>query len=300
MSKDLETIKFELLIACEIGAVDIAAWIQRFPEHRNELLDFWLWARPGVERDSGAPSDASSRSLAALREESLHRACLAVSLGSEWLRPLAVEIEVEKIARDVELLRKQPTAHVPPGRRHFRRAVVYAWVIEQLADVRERVSRLATQKTTYLLENFLALELFDSHKQKQLGPYDHAARYADAEPIALKKGWIEIVGSTMRVGSKTSELHQYANRYLRSRKLASTLTRWLGRLTDDQLETLSTVHWTAASLATRDEPLTADAVRECLGKDASWSAKLRKENFAKGQIVAALAALVALRMLRQG
>ncbi len=228
MSKDLEIIKFELLTACETGTVDIDQWIQKFPEHRNELLDFWLWARPRAEIDRAGPTDMSPRSIASIRDESLHRACIAVSLGSEWLRPLAVEVEIDKIAQGVRQLKKQPAAKVPLNRRPFRRAVVYAWVIEQLAEVRTRVSRLATQKTTYLLESFLVLELFDTHKQKPLGPYDHVARYTDAEPIAEKKGWIEVVGSTMYVGAKASEFRQYASRYLRSTKLASTLTRWLG------------------------------------------------------------------------
>jgi hypothetical protein len=297
MSKDLETIKFELLTACENGAIDISEWVQRFPEHRNELLDFWLWARPRAQRDRAGPDDISSLSIAAIREESLHRACLAVSLGSEWLRPLAVEVEIDKIARDVRQLRKQPAANVPSNRRPFRRAVVYAWVIEQLAEVRTRVSRLATQKTTYLLENFLLLELFDTHKQKPLGPYDHVARYADAEPIAEGKGWIEVDGSTMCVGAKASEFHQYAGRYLRSTKLASTLTRWLGKLTDDQLETLATVHWTATRLVTSNKPPTAASVRESMERDSSWSSKLQRRNFDQEQIAAALAALIALGLL---
>lgn len=297
MSKDLETIKFELLTACENGAIDIAEWVQRFPEHRNELLDFWLWARPRAEHAGAGPNDTSSPQIAAVREESLHRACLAVSLGSEWLRPLAVEVEIDKIAQDVRRIRKQLAANVPSNRRPFRRAVVYAWVIEQLAEVRTRVSRLATQKTTYLLENFLLLELFDTHKQKPLGPYDHVARYADAEPIAKGKGWIEVDGSTMRVGANASEFHQYASRYLRSMKLASTLTRWLGKLTDDQLETLTTVHWAATRLVTSSKPATAESVRESIENDSSWASKLQKTNFGQEQVAAALAALIALGLL---
>jgi len=297
MSKDLEIIKFELLTACETGTVDIDQWIQKFPEHRNELLDFWLWARPRAEIDRAGPTDMSPRSIASIRDESLHRACIAVSLGSEWLRPLAVEVEIDKIAQGVRQLKKQPAAKVPLNRRPFRRAVVYAWVIEQLAEVRTRVSRLATQKTTYLLESFLVLELFDTHKQKPLGPYDHVARYTDAEPIAEKKGWIEVVGSTMYVGAKASEFRQYASRYLRSTKLASTLTRWLGRLTDDQLETLATVHWTAAGLVTNNRPLTTETVLESIEKDPSWSSKLNKANFEREHVAAALAALTALGLL---
>ena len=297
MSKDLETIKFELLTACETGAIDISEWVQRFPEHRDELLDFWLWARPRAEHDQAGPSEISSPSIGAMREESLHRACLAVSLGSEWLRPLAIEVEIDRIAQDVRQIRKQPAVNVPSNRRPFRRAVVYAWVIEQLAEVRTRVSRLATQKTTYLLESFLVLELFDTHKQKPLGPYDHVARYTDAEPIAEKKGWIKVAGSTMSVGAKASECHQYARRYLRSATLASALTRWLGRLTDDQLETLATVHWTARGLMTSKRPLTPEHVLESIENDPPWSSKVQKPNFDHEQVAAALAALTALGLL---
>ncbi|HYT05452.1 MAG TPA: hypothetical protein VEM13_11295 [Gemmatimonadales bacterium] len=298
MTKDIDRIKFELLNICERGAtVDIASWVERFPEHREELLDFWLWARPRGESDESPPP--GSASLADIARDALQRACLAVSLGSEWLKPLVLEAEGHQIAGQLQELRKQVPSSTPTSRRAFRRAVVYAWVIEQLAAVRVTVSRLATQKTTYLLENSLRLHLFDSHQKKPLGPYDHFARYRDAEPIAARKRWIRIVGSTLEVGEQAREVQLYARRYLRSIELALALTQLFAKLTDDQLETLATVHWVGCRLSVADQSIAPTMVLEALQKDTEWSAKLKRTNFSYEKVGAALRMLIALDLLRK-
>ncbi len=296
MTRDIDSIKFELLTACERGAtVDIASWVERFPEHRDELLDFWLWARPRGYTVETLPLEPAR--LPDIARVALQRACLAVSLGSEWLKPLVLEAEVHDIARQVRELRKHPPPSTPSSRLAFRRAVVYAWVIEQLGTVRATVSRFATQKTTYLLENSLTLDLFSSHQKKALGPYDHIARYKDAEPIAAKKRWIKIAGSTLQIGDKAGEFQHYARRYLRSTKLAVALTNLFARLSDNQLETLATVHWVACRLGVLETSLTAATIQEALEKDAQWSSKLEKLNFSPERVGAALTALTALGLL---
>jgi len=296
MTKDIDRIKFELLTADEQGTtVDIATWVERFPEHREELLDFWLWARSRSNADVSPPPE--SLKLGDLARSALQRVCLAVSLGSEWLKPLVNEAEARQIAVHLQQLRKVQFK-TPTSRRAFRRAVVYAWVIEQLAAFRATVSRLATQKTTYLLEGCLRHDLFDSHQKKPLGPYDHFARYKDAEPIAARKQWIRISGTTLEVGEKAREFHQYAQRYLRSVHLAAALAKLFARLTDDQLETLATVHWIGCRLNVPDRTLTPPVILGALQKDADWFSKLEKANFSLEAVGAALHALIALGLLR--
>lgn len=207
-----------------------------------------------------------------------------------------VEAEAQRIAEQVQELGKTPPKTLP-SRRSFRRAVVCAWVVKELSDLRNAVSRLALQKTTYLLENALTLNLFDEHRQKPLGPYDHTARYKDAEPIAAKKGWIRIVGSRLEAGEKSSEFEKYIGRYLRSADLARTLVRLFGQLTDEQLETWATVHWLARRMASTEPDVTAKGIREALNRDRQWSPKVQRPNFREDRIHEALEGLRKLGLL---
>jgi len=297
MTMDIDKVKFELLMSAlePNSTVDIGSWVERFPEHREELLDFWLWARPRNDPGDGIPP--RSVDVSATSHDALQRACLAVSLGPEWLRAMVMEVEPRYIAQGIQELRTRRPLSTPPSKRAFRRAVVYAWVIEQLGTVRATVSRLGTQKATYLLECSLRLDLFDRHQKKPLGPYDHFARYKDAEPIAAKRRWIRILGSTLESGENVDEFHRYAPRYLRSVDLACKLTRLFARLADDQLETLATVHWVASRLPNPETDLTAEAIRKALEKDPQWSSKLGKVNFEESQVKAALATLLCLGLL---
>lgn len=296
MTMDIEGIKIDLLSATERGdSVDIGEWVRRFPEHREAILDFWLWAQ--LTNSLTVEDLPDIASLPSVHKEALHRACLAASLGADWLRPLAVEKDVGEVASAVQGVRRRPVLSLAANRRSFHRAVVYAWVIDQLSTVRDAVTRLAVQKTVFLLEEALELHLFDSHLKKPKGPYDHDARYRDAEPIAVKKGWIAVKGAILCAGANTAELQRYVDRYLRSTSLALTLTRWLGRLADDQLETLATVQWIASRQGHKRGSLTATTVREELARDPEWVGKLRKANFSVESVSAALASLLALGIL---
>lgn len=290
MTTDIDRIKFELLSACASGmSVDIASWVARFPEYRDELLDFWLWAR-GIDQGDPDPPEGPSN-LPSLMATALRRACLAVSLGAEWLTPLAAEAECYGILEQLLELRKEPPPKVPRARRAFRRAVVCAWVVEELSTVRSSVTRLTLQKTTHLLERAMTLKLFDEHRKKSLGPYDHTARYKDAEPIAAKKGWIVIVGNTFLPGERGHEFQQYASRYLRSPDLASRLARFLGRLSDDQLETWATIEWVARDLSASRAKVTVDNIRDAINRDRVWASKLQKPSFSEDRICEAMQGL---------
>ena len=297
MTIDIDQVKFELLSAYKRGErVDIALWVQRFPDSGGDLLDFWVWVLGAGRREhsSSGKVPGNARSIA---EDALGRACLAISLGPEWLVPLVAEAEAQRLASQVGEFSRSRPPHIPPAKRAFRRAVVCAWIVQELSSVRERVSRLAAQKTTYLLESALILGLFDEHQQRALGPYDHTARYKDAEPIAIRKNWINVSGSTLTPGNNLSEIEQYADRYLRSVRLARTLTRLLGKLTDDQLETWATVHWIAQAISNERLDLSVQAIKEALEADKKWAGKLQRSNFDEERIREALVGLTAIGLL---
>jgi len=296
MAPEIDRVKFDLLSAYKrTGAIDIASWVERFPQFREELLDFWVWIDHSEPERSEQPRLPIQR-LRSVAENSLQRACLAVALGPEWLAPFVTEGEQVSIGDEAATLRAKPAPSVGKAPRPFKRAVVSAWVVRELHSIRERVSRLALQKTTYLLEGALALGLFDDHTQQPLGPYDYTSRYKDAEPIARTKGWIRIAGSEFGIGENVSEVDRFAPKYLRSVSLARTLTRMLGGLTDGELECLATVHWLINHSAS--ELTTAASIQVILRQDPKWSPKLLRTNFDEAHITAALVRLRFLRLAR--
>jgi hypothetical protein len=114
-------------------------------------------------------------------------------------------------------------------------AVVCAWVVSRLQRTRPRVTRLAAQKVTYLLEHAMLLGIFAEHDRKPLGPYDSKSRYRDAEPIARKKGWLSVEGTALRARDDLADLTQFVPRYVRNEAVAARFVDKLGELSDDQI-----------------------------------------------------------------
>lgn len=298
MVDTVERIKFELLSEYDrTGKIDITAWVNRYPAHRDEIIDFWLWARgtrASAEEKLG-PFDAVD---ADITERSLRNACLAVNLGPQWLAP-AVEpesIELDKLGRELESIRQKPQ-HKSRASLAFRKAVVCTWVVSRLQEKRPSVSRLAVQKTSYLLEWALGLGIFVEHSRKALGPYDYKARYKDAEPIARKKGWLTITGTRLRAAADLSEVDRFAGRYIRSEKLAGQLIDCLSDYTDSQLETLATVHWTVRELADGGRDTSVAAIEHALASTPEWRSKLSRPNFSPDRLREAIVFLSKLRLI---
>ncbi|MDP9201603.1 MAG: hypothetical protein M3P26_06680 [Gemmatimonadota bacterium] len=298
MADTAERIKFELLSEYDrTGKLDITTWVNRYPAYRDEIIDFWLWAR-GTRvspEERAGPFDSID---ADITEESLRNACLAVNFGPQWLSA-AVEpdaIDVDKLGTELESIRQKPVqkSKAPVA---FQKAVVYTWVVSRLQKKRPSVSRLAVQKTTYLLEWALDLGIFVEHGRKPLGPYDYKARYKDAEPIAVKKGWLTLTGANLRAADDLSEVDRSAGRYVKSAKLADQLLDCLSDYSDSQLETLATVHWTIRELGGGDRDLSIDVIERALASTPEWRDKLSRANFSPGRLHEAVAFLQRLRLI---
>lgn len=299
MISKIEQIEFEMLSEYErAGTLDVAEWTRRYPDHRNEILDFWVWLKgtPRLE-DFGTAPESQVRDR--IGEDALEQATLAVTLGRQWLED-AVEDEAEEeehLGRELEGIRHKPFQQRGKASVSFRRAAVSAWVVSMLAQSRQRVSRLALQKSTYFLEHSLNLGLFTKHKKKPLGPYDHAARYKDAEPIAKDRGWLVVRGSTIYPGKAIEEAGRYAPRYLREQDLARRILNVLQGLTDAELEAWATVHSAACGLQHDRQEVSIESIRALLGRTAEWRGKLARSNFSDEGIRSALVHLARLRLL---
>lgn len=295
----IEQIKIALLSEYDrLGKVDVAAWVGRYPELRDEIIDFWLWVTGtplGVEMETG-PFEVMDGDVA---EDAFRDACLSVNLGRQWLEPPLDPSAraVREMAVALATLRVEP--HVKKGKAPlpFRKAIVWSWVVSILQDHRPRVSRLTAQKATYFLECAMNLEIFVAHGRKPLGPYDHKARYKDAEPIAIKKGWLDVQGATLRAADDLTEVRRFVGRYVRSQVLAEKLVSYLARFSDDELETMATVHWCAKELIKTGHAVASGAVMEWLGQATEWRSKLDRPNFSSDRVGAALQRLNDLRLV---
>lgn len=298
MAEALDLIKLELLSQYESsGRIDIAEWVRRHPAYREELIDFWMWLKGTRELQPDAPEPLDASEIETY-EEALKNACLAVTLGRAWLKP-AVDPEsarLNSLASELEAIRQQPPRTRDP-RTPFRKAVVCTWVVARLQQRRPRVTRLAVQKVTYLLEQAMSLGIFVEHDQKPLGPYDRNARYKDAEPIACRKGWLQVTGTTLRASENLAELNRFLPAYVRAEEVASRLVDQLNRLSDDQLETLATTHWVARELEGANSEVTVTSIARALAQTAEWRAKLARPNFTERSVEEALSFLRRLRLV---
>jgi hypothetical protein len=151
---------------------------------------------------------------------------------------------------------------------------------------------------TYLLEHAMALGIFTEHDRKPFGPYDYKSRYRDAEPIAKKKGWLKVGGSTLRAVDDVSAIEGYAKSYLRSEDTASQFIERLVHFSDNELEVLATVHWTASELMSASQSVSPESVAAALAKSTDWSPKLERRYFTVARINEAIDFLQRLRLLK--
>ena len=298
MSSDIEHIKLQMVEQYELGGqMDVAEWARRHPEHRDEILDFWTWLRgtPRLAEIEAAPPPQIGDNVG---EDAFRQATMAVALGRQWLEEPVDDAEEIRLGIELERCRRQPYQHAGTAPIAFRRAAVYAWVVCAWQRQRPRVSRLATQKATYLLERALSLGLFREHQPKRLGPYDHTARYRDAEPIASKQQWLRINGSVLEPGRSAAKVHTYAPRYLRQEALARRLLDALAALSEQELEAWATVDAATCSLLEQGLTVTVRSIREELAATPEWKSKLARQNFSDTEIERTLTHLVRLRLVQ--
>ncbi len=193
-------------------------------------------------------------------------------------------------------LRKTPRVR-DPKKLAFPKAVVCTGVVMCLQPNGSRVSRLAAQKVSYLLEQAMGLGVFVEHNQKPLGPYDSNSRYKDAEPMAKTKGWLTVSRTELKASALKPEMAKFLRGYVHSESMATRFVERLSGFSDDQLETIATVHWVERDLATADAKLEVDSILEQLARTPVWKPKLARSNFSRSSVSEALAFVIGVRLV---
>lgn len=274
------------------GTVNIEEWVERYPEWRDEIMDYAY----GLEALSGDLDYDRCGSSWDDVGGAVHRAVEAIEQGENPKTIVEEEEELEaalrKARRQLARQRGKGTAAVT-----FRRAAVYAWAFDILRQDQDMVSRYRVGKAVYLLEEALDLELFTSHKKMAAGPYDSDLRYRDAEPIADDRNWFSANGSMLVAETNLSEASKYGPRYVGNPEVAKALLTFLAQLTDAQFETWTTVLASARDLQEVDSPITLPAIKETIAGHEKWAGKLEKDRFSDSAILEALTHLNRLGLL---
>lgn len=301
---ELDIAKRRLVQAYEEGVdPDLASVLKNFPNHREELLDFWVILRASDrEEDAGDGSEAGP--LSESESATIRDICLSSSLGSEWLEKPPSESDrlLAEVGIAMQRVRESSVPYEGPANKNFQRAAIYSWLAERWAGSRDgKTSRMAVQKLAYLLDKGLETGLFSEHRKHKYGPYDPTARYRDAEPIALRNGYLVASGRyEFHIGAEIGKALESAERYLPDPAVAKALVDALRSLGVDQwaLETLATVHAIAVKMPSQD--VSSEAVLSTLAGDATWKKKVGRPNFTRAKVQMALDQLSLLGLLSQG
>ena len=296
---DVDGVLDQLVEEFESGAdPDIASYVRRYPEHREELLDFWVVLSTSPHLTDEEIAEPVRDTLSDIERDSIRDLLLAASLGPELLERADEERDDQAAKIGAELERLRATPHTFRGKAPiaFRRMAVYAWITGMLTEeAGHGVSRLRVQKVAYLLEHGLSLGVFQKHAKHPYGPYDPSLTYRDAEPGCLKAGYLQkSEDGLLEPGPKLVKAQNYARRYLREESVAQALVLHVSGLDERSLETLTTVHSVVAELG--GPTVDAKAVSQAIRADAKWRSKLHRENFTTMRIVEALRVLSLLRM----
>ena len=296
---DVNGVLDQLVEEFESGAdPDIASYVRQHPEHREELLDFWVVLSTSSRLTDEEFAESLRDTLSDADRDSVRDLLLAASLGPELLERADEERDDQAAKIGAELERLRAISHTFPGKAPitFRRMAVYAWITGILTEeAGYGVSRLRVQKVAYLLEHGLSLGIFRKHAKHPYGPYDPSLTYRDAEPGCLKEGYLQKSdGGLLEPGPKLAKAQNYALRYLREESVARALVLHVSGLDEWSLETLTTVHSVVAEMAR--STVDAKAVSQAIRADAKWQSKLHRDNFTTKRIVEALRVLSLLRM----
>lgn len=169
-------------------------------------------------------------------------------------------------------------------------AVVIGVLAQRFGSEQFPLPRKRRVKLTYLLHRH-AEGKAEGYLKKAAGPYDPNTKYKGPEQIALKNGYVRVLGNGTYEGFVAGGEIEQAQRYFEQWYGAATL-EWMERFhyrkTDD-LELLATVDMAMVDLAANGEPADVTNVKYVIAAHSEWLPKLSRELFSDERIAAAIA-----------
>jgi type I restriction enzyme S subunit len=185
---------------------------------------------------------------------------------------------ITKIIEFPEVIANQIVADKGKHNQQFEEAVMMSALVNTFATVQFPLGRFRLQKFLYFIRRHQN-QSTDMFKKQAAGPYSETARYKGGEKIALKNGYIELVGnSKFKVGVNIEKALEY-------------LTGW-GKVTDikwvednlkyrknDVLELLATVDMAICDLKRDNKPINIYTIKQLIASDKKWKKKFEKPIF---------------------
>lgn len=273
MSTPLDTIKAQIAREFgETGRFDPARWIAQHPEWSTEIATF-IEAFASVDPPRSEPWHDRGGHLRRL-QNNIQR---------------VVEIrkaDEEETKLGLEVSSFSGPAVVKPRDRTWKetKAAVMVFVVDVFRRVRRgHTGRYDANKSIYLDERLLRLDLFRGFKPARLGMWN--PRLTTIEREAAEHGWLqtEEAGRRLRAGPQLDEALEVAHSSLTNPKLAERLTLHLADHQPD-LELWGMVDYAARTLVEGGSRISTPAVVEVLKAVPEWEWKDHLHEFVPGAI----------------
>jgi hypothetical protein len=268
MSSRLDEIKAE--IAREYGSTrqfDAAPWLARYPEWRSELEEFFAVFGPALAAAEQAPVSRWQDRGGVLRRMHENTRLIAAVRGADL-----AETELGARLADADT----PLVAVPRGERTWWRetkTAIFTFIIDTFHRLRYGASgRFDANKSTYLMEVLLRLDLYRGFRPARLGMWN--PNLYSIESDAGARGWITTVegGKRFEPGPEIAQALELARQRLSDPELADQLGVHLAR-NHHRLELWGMVAYAASRLADDDRTVTAQAVLDVILTIPEWAWK---------------------------
>lgn len=182
------------------------------------------------------------------------------------------------------------TAGTPSHNQYINEAVVIAALTHRFATEKFPLGRFRRMKFTYLLHRHVEQEARGFVKQAA-GPYNPTLKYGGAEKIALKNGYVREHHAGRYSGFLAGDNIDGAESYFAA-WYGMEVLNWLEqfrRLSNDELELLTTVDMAGEELRRDGMPVELQAVKQVIRDHPEWEAKLTRPIFSDANITRAIA-----------
>lgn len=172
----------------------------------------------------------------------------------------------------------------------FDDAVVIGAIVDAFYSDKYALGRKKVQKLLYLFRRKQDANV-DAFKKKAAGPYADEIRYKGGEPIAIRNQYIKAIktpkGTKFEKGEDIDGALHYIDKWQIQSDLDWLVTQFKYTKTD-KLELLATIDMAMQDLKNESIVISVDMVKELIGNNKEWKAKLSKSYFSDEDIAWAI------------
>jgi type I restriction enzyme S subunit len=177
-----------------------------------------------------------------------------------------------------------------PAPSQFKEAILISMLADRFGSKRYPLGRMRYTKLSYLFHRHADNQIKD-YLRKAAGPYNPKTKYGGAEKIAHDNCYVidhkNGPLSGFVAGPNIEDARPYFEKYWKIEYL-TWLEEQFKYKSNDELELFATVDNSLIELNEKDEPFTAEAVKNILKKEPEWTAKLEREIFNDANIQRAI------------